>query len=134
MHAFPPSMGIAHLALLCADLGMMERFYCDRLGYRVVWRPDDQNSYLSNGRDNLALHVGERAMAGDTRLDHFGLLVADAGDVDKWAQHLTAAGVALDALPRTHRDGTRSLYLRDPEGNRIQILHLGDGMTFDPSR
>ena len=25
--------------------------------------------------------------------------------------------------PRTHRDGARSFYLEDPEGNRIQIIH-----------
>ena len=36
---------------------------------------------------------------------------------------LEAKGVTLDAKPRTHRDGARSCYFRDPEGNRIQIIH-----------
>jgi catechol 2,3-dioxygenase-like lactoylglutathione lyase family enzyme len=122
-------MGIGHVALLCADLATMERFYCDKLGYRAVWRPDAQSCYLSNGRDNLALHLDARAATHDTRLDHFGLIVAEAGDVDQWAEHLSVEGIPFDVPPRTHRDGTRSLYVRDPEGNRIQILHLGDGMT-----
>ncbi|NIV49254.1 MAG: VOC family protein, partial [Gammaproteobacteria bacterium] len=39
-----------------ADIGVCEHFYCEVLGMRVVWRPDEQNVYLTNGADNLALH------------------------------------------------------------------------------
>jgi catechol 2,3-dioxygenase-like lactoylglutathione lyase family enzyme len=31
--------------------------------------------------------------------------------------------VTLDARPRTHRDGARSCYVSDPDGNKIQIIH-----------
>jgi hypothetical protein len=30
--------------------------------------------------------------------------------------------VRLDAAPRTHRDGARSCYVSDPDGNRMQII------------
>jgi catechol 2,3-dioxygenase-like lactoylglutathione lyase family enzyme len=56
-------------------------------------------------------------------LDHVGLAVAGAGDVDAWAAHLEARGVALEARPKTHRDGSRSLYFRGPENLLIQIIH-----------
>ena len=79
---------------------------------------------MTRGADNLALHESASAGApdGDTRLDHFGLLMEHAADVDAWAAHLDARDVALDTRPRTHRDGARSFYARDPEGNRIQFL------------
>ena len=104
----------------------MRRFYTDVLGFVVEWEPDDDNVYLTSGADNLALH---RARAGGSppaavgALDHLGLVVRRQADVDAWADYLTGRGVALDAPPRTHRDGARSLYISDPDGNRVQIIH-----------
>ena len=51
------------------------------------------------------------------------MIVRAAGDVDAWAAFLEDRGVTLDARPRTHRDGARSCYFRDPDGNAIQIIH-----------
>ena len=56
-------------------------------------------------------------------LDHLGLIVRSAADVDAWAAFLEDRGVALDAQPRTHRDGARSCYFSDPDGNQVQIIH-----------
>lgn len=128
MRALPP-FEIAHVALSCTDLPAMESFYQDVLGYEVVWRPDPDNCYLSRGADSLALHVAPGATT-ETRLDHFGFTLATAEAVDAWADHIRAQGIALDQQPKTHRDGTRSFYVRDPEGNRIQFLHLGPTMTL----
>lgn len=100
----------------------METFYVGTLGYAVEWRPDPDNVYLTNGADSLALHRDASASGGDTRLDHIGLLLDDKEDVDAWAAHLESLGVELAAAPRTHRDGCRSCYALDPEGNRIQFL------------
>jgi catechol 2,3-dioxygenase-like lactoylglutathione lyase family enzyme len=117
--------GIRHVALLCDDIGKMERFYCDVLGYAVEWRPSASELYLTRGEDNLALHAlaSPRSGGADTRLDHVGLLMSRPEDVDAWASYLTERGIALDTAPRTHRDGARSFYLRDPEGNRLQFLY-----------
>jgi len=56
-------------------------------------------------------------------LDHLGLIVREAADVDRWAEFLESRGVTIDATPRTHRDGARSCYFRDPDGNVVQIIH-----------
>jgi len=117
-------MGIRHVALRVADLERVECFYVDALGYRVEWRPDPDNVYLTTGADNLAIHRMAGVAGGPAQpLDHFGILVADAGDVDAWAAHLKGRGVPLATEPRTHRDGARSFYFDDPAGNRIQIIH-----------
>ncbi len=121
----PPTRGIRHVALLCADMGKMERFYCDVLGYRVEWRPSAAELYLTRGEDNLALHAltEPRESARESRLDHVGFLMSRPEDVDAWELYLREKGMVLDTEPRTHRDGARSFYARDPEGNRLQFLY-----------
>ncbi len=109
-------------------MGVMEAFYRDVLGYVEEWRPSSAELYMTRGADNLALHAapGLDASPGsserESRLDHFGLLMAQADDVDAWAAWLEGRGIRLDTRPRTHRDGARSFYARDPEGNRIQFI------------
>jgi catechol-2,3-dioxygenase len=123
MNALPKrTRGLRHVALKCADLVGMEHFYVALLGYRVEWRPDPENIYLTNGEDSLALHGDAAAKGGETRLDHMGVLLDEPEDVDSWASHLRQAGAEILAEPRTHRDGCRSFYTADPEGNKIQFL------------
>ena len=117
----PATLGIRHLALKVNDLQAAERFYVSTLGYRVEWRPDPDNLYLTNGSDNLALHKADVKEGGS--LDHFGIVLKQARDVDAWAAHLKSLGVAFAAEPKTHRDGARSFYIKDPEGNVIQFIH-----------
>jgi catechol 2,3-dioxygenase-like lactoylglutathione lyase family enzyme len=124
-HDRPAHAGLRHLALKVRNLEAMTRFYVDLLGFSVEWHPDPDNVYLSSGLDNLALHrVDLPARAHeDGALDHLGLIVRAPEDVDRWAAFLESQGVTLDARPRTHRDGARSFYFRDPDGNHIQIIH-----------
>jgi len=120
----PTHTGLRHLALNARDLDAMTRFYVDVLGFAVVWAPDPDNVYLTSGRDNLALHraADPRSVSGQA-LDHLGVIVAHAEDVDRWAAFLESRGVAIVAKPKTHRDGARSCYVTDPDGNTIQIIH-----------
>jgi catechol 2,3-dioxygenase-like lactoylglutathione lyase family enzyme len=130
MATTPPTRGIRHVALKCDDIAAMERFYREVLGYAVEWRPSPAELYLTRGEDNLALHArpeSSQAPQGtppaESRLDHIGLLMSRPEDVDAWAAHLRSHGVKLDTAPGTHRDGARSFYARDPEGNRLQFLY-----------
>lgn len=118
----PASLGLRHAALRVKDLPAAESFFVRVLGYAVEWRPDPENVYLTRDGDNLALHVGD-APAGAGILDHLGLFVPRAEDVDAWEKHLDAAGARILARPRNHRDGTRSLYVEGPEGLVVQIIH-----------
>ncbi len=118
----PPSLGLRHVALRVRDLAAVEEFFVRALGYEVEWRPDPENVYLRRDGDNVALHRVRDAV-GPGLLDHLGILVGRAEDVDAWERHLDAAGAAVVARPRTHRDGARSLYVKGPEGIVVQILH-----------
>jgi catechol 2,3-dioxygenase-like lactoylglutathione lyase family enzyme len=120
----PTHAGLRHLALNVRDLDAMKRFYVDWLGFAIEWEPDPDNVYLSSGVDNLALHKGSVDQArAPGALDHLGLIVGAADDVDRWAAFLASGGVVIDAPPRTHRDGARSCYFKDPDGNVVQIIH-----------
>jgi catechol 2,3-dioxygenase-like lactoylglutathione lyase family enzyme len=129
----PPALGLRHVALTVADLPACERFYVEVLGFLVEWRPDPDNVYLRLAGDNLALHrypgAGDAADARAHRdrlgqhLAHLGIVVPRPEDVDAWAAHLAAHGIAPHAAPRTHRDGARSFYVDDPDGNTVQIIY-----------
>lgn len=127
----PPALGIRHVALRVRDIEKAIAFWVEAFGYRLEWRPDPDNAYLTHGDDNLALHrvaVVEPAGA----LDHVGFVVERPEDVDAWAARLASLGIGMDAPPRTHRDGARSFYTRDPEGNSIQVLYLGPPSRGSP--
>jgi catechol 2,3-dioxygenase-like lactoylglutathione lyase family enzyme len=118
----PASHGLRHLALKVRNLKAMKSFYVDVLGFEIEWEPDTQNLYLTSGLDNLALHEVSESTSGGS-LDHLGIIVPQPSDVDSWAGYLTAQGVKLSMEPKTHRDGARSIYFRDPEDNMIQIIY-----------
>jgi catechol 2,3-dioxygenase-like lactoylglutathione lyase family enzyme len=119
-----PTHGLRHLALNVADVTVSIEFYSSLFGMQVVWRPDPENAYLSSGCDNLALHKApaNKEQSGQ-RLDHLGFIVAKPEDVDHAAKALTARKIPMLKPPRIHRDGSRSLYFMDPDGNVIQILY-----------
>jgi catechol 2,3-dioxygenase-like lactoylglutathione lyase family enzyme len=120
--ARPPSLGLRHAALRVRDLAAVEDFFVRALGYEVAWRPDPDNVYLRRAADDVALHR-VAAPPGAGILDHLGIFVPRAEDVDAWERHLDAAGARIAARPRTHRDGARSLYVEGPEGIVVQVLH-----------
>jgi catechol 2,3-dioxygenase-like lactoylglutathione lyase family enzyme len=119
----PATRGMHHLALNVRDLEATERFYVELVGMQVEWRPDPDNVYLCSGSDNLALHRVAAAPEGPQRLDHLGFILRTPEDVDAWYAFLAAHGVRFRAAPRTHRDGARSFYCEDPDGNVVQFIY-----------
>ena len=127
-----PTQGLRHVALNVTDVAVSVEFYTSLFGMQAVWQPDPENAYLSSGCDNLALH---KAATGDAhsgqRLDHLGFIVETPDAVDRAAATLIERKIAILKSPRTHRDGSRSLYFADPDGNVIQILYEP---TLSPQR
>jgi catechol 2,3-dioxygenase-like lactoylglutathione lyase family enzyme len=118
-------IGLRHAAIWVRDMDRSLPFYRAILGFELEWQPDADNAYLTSGTDNIALHrlAPGQDPSGVQTLDHLGLAVREAADVDRWAEYLEASGVRIVQAPRTHRDGARSLYFRDPDGILIQLIH-----------
>ncbi|HTL62855.1 MAG TPA: VOC family protein [Nitrospira sp.] len=125
--------GLRHVALRVTNLLRSRAFYEQLLGMKVVWEPDADNLYLSSGTDNLALHQiapGELAAYQPLKaqlLDHIGVILEDAGAVDRMYKVIEATiaslGGAIAKAPKQHRDGSYSFYFSDPDGNVIQALY-----------
>jgi catechol 2,3-dioxygenase-like lactoylglutathione lyase family enzyme len=121
------ALAIHHLAIQCADLERSERFYRDLLGLPVLRRwpgPDgrDRSVWLAAGDGFLALErAGEppTEMAWRSPRSGFHLLALRIapGERAGWEAKLAAAGVEV-----VERTGW-TIYLRDPEGNRIGLSH-----------
>lgn len=124
-------MSLHHLAIQVRDLARAERFYVDVLGLRVLrrWPWDDGRA----GERSLWLSLGDEASflalescEGEPPprpfrdpLPGLHLFALRIGKQDRaaWEQRLGAAIV--------HR--TRfTLYLQDPEGNRVGLSHHPD--------
>lgn len=116
-----------HLAIKVRDLAAAERFYCDVLGLPVERRwpsfeqPGDRSLWLDLGAGAfLAL---ERASLTREPLDeedpglHMLALRISRDERPAWIERLIAAG----APPYRQTDFT--IYVRDPEGNRIGLSH-----------
>jgi catechol 2,3-dioxygenase-like lactoylglutathione lyase family enzyme len=118
--------GMWHVALNVRDVQKMRDFYVGVLGYQVEWEPDSENIYLTRGRDNVAIHRSDQAPEPGVKdrgaLDHIGFLLEDQGEVDAWADWLSQHGFPPEVPVKTHRDGARSFYTRDPEGNLLQFI------------
>jgi catechol 2,3-dioxygenase-like lactoylglutathione lyase family enzyme len=124
--------GVHHVAVQCLDLARCETFYRDVLGLAVLRRWQDETGaersvWLSLGEGQAFLALERANEAGPAAPFHDGraglhlvaLRIAPA-DRERWEARLAAAGVAV-----FHR--TRwTLYLRDPEGNRVGLSHHPD--------
>jgi len=121
----PRLQGLRHVAVYVTDIDRSLAFYRDVMGMTLEWMPDPDNAYLTSGSDNLALHwrPGRGPVAEAQTLDHIGFVVPGPEDVDDWARYLRDRGVAISRAPKTHRDGARSLYFRDPDGILVQVIY-----------
>ncbi len=120
-----PTSGLRHIALNVKNLEACVHFYTNLLGMRIEWQPDDNNVYLTSGNDNLALHRASdnfQPIAAQ-HLDHIGFIINEIDQVDVWHAFLKQQNVVIKAEPRTHRDGARSFYCADPDGNMVQLIY-----------
>jgi catechol 2,3-dioxygenase-like lactoylglutathione lyase family enzyme len=120
--------GLHHLAIQVADLAGCERFYREVLGLPVLRRWPDE----AGGERSVWLGVGEGGFLALERAGarseiapwkdgraglHLLALRIGPGERAGWERRLAEAGVPVV-------DRTRwTIYLRDPEGNRIGLSH-----------
>jgi catechol 2,3-dioxygenase-like lactoylglutathione lyase family enzyme len=119
--ATPPSAPLhrlGHLALRVEDMERAIAFY-GALGLRLTWQADDW-AYMQWPRsgEGLALLSSSYTAAGP----HFALHFQHRDEVDAVHAALTEAGHRCGPV-HDHRDGTASFYLRDPEGNWLEMLY-----------
>ena len=118
------TLGIKHVALKVRNFNECLDFYTNIVGMSIDWKPDEENAYLSNGKDNLALHLDNKLdlKSKNNRLDHFGIMLAEKKNVDEWYEFMLSNKVAIFKDIQNHRDGSRSFYCYDPDP--VSYTHL----------
>ena len=123
---------VDHLVLVVADVERSVAWYRDVLGLEVLryeqWKDGEVffPSVRVDGSTIIDLVAGDRTGAGRGNLDHFCLVVEetdleavrDSGIFDVVEGPVVRWGARGDGL---------SLYVRDPDGNVVELRHYGSG-------
>jgi len=126
--------GLSHAILSCRDLPRMLDFYVDELGFTVTDRGDlgdalggGEVAFLaldpSAAHHNLGLLSGRDADSTESALNH---LAFQLPDLSAWRKKVEAVERSSSATQVGHINHciSWSMYLCDPEGNRIEFFVL----------
>jgi len=107
------------------DLDAARAFYRDTLGLREVeegvFRLDDDGVLLLFD-PTLSSQPGRVVPShGPTGAVHVAFSVGE-GELDAWLERLAERGVELEQDHDWQRGGARSLYVRDPAGNSVELV------------
>lgn len=122
----PSIVRLQHVALTVptAELERAREFYSGVLGMIETRRPpelsDRPGIWYTMG--STELHIQARAGAPPDTSDRHPALVVD--DIDAWRAHFAAHGVDVSDQPTLY--GRRRFDIRDPFGNRIELMTEGD--------
>lgn len=131
--AVPPiaPSGIHHLAIQCHDLLAMARFYQRVLRLPLVrrWPHEDPTQggdravWLGLGQSVIALERASQLPTMEPWQSPAPGMFVLALQIFPWNRQLWREHLALYEVPIVH-ESTWTLYLRDPEGNRIGLSHF----------
>ena len=105
---------IDHVAVPANDIGKSVAWYRDKFGAKVLYE-DDSWAFLKMGAVKLAL------VTPNQHPPHVALRVTE----EQLEQQAESANLEVDR----HRDGTAGVYLKDPDGNAIELICYPDGET-----
>lgn len=125
-------MRVLETALYVEDLDAAEQFYGSVLGLERIARVDGRHVFFRCGEAVLLL-FDPRATAvwtpsidhasvpphGATGAGHVAFAIRDA-DVGSWRSYLETRGIGIESEVTWPRGG-RSLYVRDPAGNSVEL-------------
>ena len=111
-------VGMNHVALEVGDVEAAVDVYGELFSFELRGRTDSK-AFLDMGDQFLAL--AETATAGSNdEARHFGLVVDDADLVERRLEEIAMDATRFEVLD------TAGLDLRDPWGNRVQIVEYGE--------
>ena len=126
--------GINHIVLNVRDMDVAHRFWTECLGFRHVatsaHMPGDGSKpmrFYSGEVDGKLRHhdiaLVERAVldGGTQSLNHVAIAYPTQAAFERQIAFLLACGMALHR--RVDRGVTRSIHLKDPDGNEIELVH-----------
>jgi catechol 2,3-dioxygenase-like lactoylglutathione lyase family enzyme len=122
---------IMETAIYVDDLQTTETFYGTILGLPVMGKEPGRHVFFQVGEASVLLaFIAETTLKGDhlpshgsTGAGHFALGI-EADTLDAWRQKLQENGIAIEQEVEWPKGG-RSIYLRDPAGNSVELITPG---------
>ena len=114
-----------HVAITVSDLEKSAEFYQNVLGLKLLEIRPEKSAMLGDG------HVGLLGMLLSPNvlvsgIDHFGFTFLDSEFFRDYTQkiksELSARGITYEE--KAHHDKSRSLFFRDPNGYKLQLVYL----------
>ena len=122
---------IGHVHLKVADLDRSLAFYCGVLGFDLKQRRGNEAAFLAGGgyHHHLGLNTweskgGHPPAPGTTGLYHVAILYPTRAALADALKRLVDAGIGLDGA--SDHGVSEALYLRDPDGNGIELYRDRD--------
>jgi len=121
-----PGVRIGHVHLRTADTARVRHFYVDILGFDVMQQMGDQAAFISAGgyHHHFGLNTwesrgGSPPPAGTTGLYHVAIRYPDRAQLGDAFRRLVEASWPIDGA--TDHGVSEAIYLRDPDGNGIEL-------------
>jgi catechol 2,3-dioxygenase-like lactoylglutathione lyase family enzyme len=107
-------MRFDHVALPSADIDQSVQWYTKQFGAKVLYQ-DETWAFLQVGGSKLAL------VTPTQHPPHVAFSVTP----EQLDEASAAAGIPIDK----HRDGSQGIYLKDPNGNAVELISYPPGQT-----
>ena len=116
-------IGFDHVDLRVKDRAKARRFFVEQLGMDVIGEAAD-HTFLMFGDQVLGLHDVKEGDPGPVGIDHLALRVSE------WTGLRSRVGRARVVITgEKEREDSRSLFLRGPEGLKIELIWRPDPHT-----
>ena len=118
--------GVLETSVYATDLDAARTFYGDVLGLAVLLETDGRHISFRCGTGVLHVFHPDASQASDTMPPHGAEGASHAAfairhdDLEPWKAHLTERGITIEE-EQTWPSGGRSIYVRDPAGNSIEL-------------
>jgi len=131
----PPLAGVIETALYVDDMARARAFYETVLGLVPMFEDARLTGYPVGGRSALLVFLRGSTretvvLLGGTIPPHDGAgpvhiaLGVEAAVLPAWEAHLAAQGIPIEGRTEWPR-GSRSLYVRDPDGHLVELVSPG---------
>ncbi len=119
--------GVAHFSIPVSDLQRSTRFYQDVVGLTLLVTDGKRHSFMDAGGTCILLCAEQGTINPPERRDlvHHAFVVTPE-QLAKAKEHLAAHGAEI--IEEEERDGGTvngpRIYFRDPDGTRLEFIHL----------